>query len=329
MGQFINNRRCKKIESRGCLFFRRRFHRSRVVSLFLQSLKNFISPLQKGFRQSRQSGHMDTVASVSTARNDAAEESDFLSSFLYRNSIVFYMTAFIGHNRQLVIMGGKEGKAMNFPVNVLHHRPGNAHTVIGTGAPADFVQKNEAVSGSMTKDMRYLLHFYHEGTLTCRNIISGSYPGENAVHRREGSAFRRNEGPCLCHNSQHRHLTHIGRFACHVGSSDNKDFLIMMVELRIVGHEHFSFQGMLYHGMAAILDGNPALPAICNPGPGIAVLQRRSGKTGNAVQGCQRPRRFLHIRNFRPDFCFHSLIDLKLQFFCLFLSRQRFGLKFL
>ena len=181
----------------------------------------------------------------------------------------------------------------------------------------------------MTKDMRYLLHFYHKGTLACRNIIGGSYPGENAIHWREGRTFRRNKRSCLGHNGQYRHLTHIGGLACHVGSSNDKDFLVIMVKLRIVGHKHFSFQGVFYHGMAAILDGNPALPAICNPGPGIAVLQRRSGKTGNAVQGCQRPRRFLHIRNFRPDFCFHSLIDFKLQFFCLFLSRQRFGLKFL
>ena len=81
--------------------------------------------------------------------------------------------------------------------------------------------------------------------------------------------------------------------------------------------------------MAAVLNGNTAFPAVRNPGPGIAVLQRRPGKAGDTVQLRQCPCRFLHIRNFRTDFRLHCLVNLKLQLLRFFLCRQRLGLELL
>ena len=91
-----------------------------------------------------------------------------------------------------------------------------------------------------------------------------------------------------------------------------------MVQLRVIGDEHFPLQRVLYHGMAAVFDGNIAFLLAHDGRAHIAILQRRAGKAGEAIDLRQGAGGLLHIRDFRADFRLHSLVNPKLQLLGLF-----------
>ncbi len=238
------------------------------------------------------------------------------------------MAAAVRHVRQFVVVGGEKRVAVHLRVDVLHHRFRDAHAVVGGRAAADFVQNDEAVLRGVAENVGHFLHFHHEGTLAGGNIIAGADAGENPIHRRENGAPSRDERPHLRHDGEHRHLPHVGGLARHVRSGDDQDFLVPMVQLRVVGDEHLPFQRVLHHGVAAVFDGNIAVLPAHHGGPHVAILQRRPGEAGEAVHLGEGAGGFLHVRNFRTNFRFHRLVNPKLQFLGLFAGGEGFRLKF-
>ena len=70
--------------------------------------------------------------------------------------------------RQFVIMGRKQSFNTGFMqiMQILHHRPGNAQSVIGAGSAADFIHDNQTVFAGVVKDIGRFLHFDHKSALS-------------------------------------------------------------------------------------------------------------------------------------------------------------------
>ena len=49
-------------------------------------------------------------------------------------------------------------------------------------------------------------------------------------------------------------MAHIRRFTRHIRTGDNHDFILSVVEVRIVRHEQIAFQNAFHQRMAAVLD---------------------------------------------------------------------------
>src|ERR1041385_7248468 len=70
-------------------------------------------------------------------------------------------------------------------MDVLDHRPGDGQSVIGCGAAANFIQKDQRTRRGGVQDRRRLGHFNHKGGAAAGQVVTGSDAGENPVHHRE------------------------------------------------------------------------------------------------------------------------------------------------
>ena len=228
-----------------------------------------------------------------------------------------------------MVVRRKERIAVDLLIDILHDRLRDAHAIIGARTASDLVQNDKTVLRRMPKDVGYLLHFHHEGTLPRRNVIRRADARENAIDRREDRAPCGNERAHLRHDGEDGDLTHVGRLTGHIRPRDDQDLLIPMIQLRIIRDEHVSLQGMLDHRMTAVFDGNIPILRANDRRTDVAVLDRCPRKACEAVHRCERARRLLHIRDLRTDFRLHRLIDLKLELLCFFFGRERLRLEFL
>ena len=97
----------------------------------------------------------------------------------------------------------------------------------------------------------------------------------------------RNEGAGLSHENQHGNLAHIRRFTGHVRTGDNQDFMVIVIEVDVVGDEEFIFQILFDNGMAAVLDANGGLGI--EGRPDVAVVIGGRGQTVQAVDAGNGP----------------------------------------
>ena len=157
-----------------------------------------------------------------------------------------------------MVMGGKQGFCPQFfPVHaVFQHRPGNGHTVKGTGASADFVQQNQAVLGGIFQNARHLVHFHHKGRLSAGQVIGGADAGKHPVHHADDRLFCRNKGTDLRHEHNQRRLAHIRAFTGHIGAGDNHGQIRRIVQKQGVGYKQAVLLGSLHHRVAALFNIN-------------------------------------------------------------------------
>ncbi len=183
---------------------------------------------------------------------------------------------------------------------MLHHRPGDGHTVKGGGAPADFVQNQQTFFGGVAKNVRHLCHFHHEGGLARRQIVAGADAGENPVHHADAGCGGGDEGPDLSQQHNQGHLTHIGGFARHVGAGNDGHPLLPLAHKRVVGDKQAVLQHPLHHGVAP--PGNFNHAGLVHVGAAIAVPGGDACKGPQRVQlGC-RCRGLLNAGGLSHDF---------------------------
>ena len=98
------------------------------------------------------------------------------------------------------------------------------------------------------------------------------------------AAGGRHKGADLRHQRDERILTHVGRFARHVGAGDDQAAVLAAVEGGIIGHEQAALEHLFHHGVAALGDGQ--LVAVIHHGAAVVVLCRHLRQGRQHIQLC-------------------------------------------
>jgi len=90
-------------------------------------------------------------------------------------------------------MSSEQSFCAHLVVQVFNDGPGKTQTVKGAGAPADFVEDNQAAGGGIVKNIGGLAHLDHEGGLSAREVIAGAYPGKDTIQKIDARLVCRDE----------------------------------------------------------------------------------------------------------------------------------------
>jgi len=123
------------------------FWKAHLVELAVfQVEQNFVGAFQDFRRKARQASDLNAVAFVSGPGNDFSEKEDLVVPFLDLYGEIFNS----GQNRvqfgQFVVMGGKQSfrAGISLSMQMLDDGPGDADSVKGAGASADFIENDQA-----------------------------------------------------------------------------------------------------------------------------------------------------------------------------------------
>ena len=132
----------------------------------------------------------------------------------------------------------------------------------------------------MVQDMRRLRHLHHEGRAAAGQVVRGADAGEYPVDRADHGLFRRDETADVGHQHDHGGLSHVGRFAAHVGSG-NDQHAPFRTEFQIVRHE-----GSIEHAFndRVTAGRDPDAEGLRQSGPHEAEAGGALGQVGQHIQ---------------------------------------------
>ena len=212
--------------------------------------QEFLGPRHHLGRQPCQLGHVHAVALVGAACFQAMEEDHLPPRLAHRDVVIPRVLQGLGELHQLVIVGGEHRLAPHPVVQVLAHRPGDRHPVVGRGATADLVQQHQALGGGVVKDGAGLAHLHHEGRLSAGQIVAGAHPGEEPVHHADLGRRAGDVAAELRHQHRDPDLPEDGALAGHVRSG-HEQHPGRELELHVVRDEGLSRHPPLQHRVTA------------------------------------------------------------------------------
>ena len=139
-------------------------------------------------------------------------------------------------------------------MNKLHDSTCNTHTVKSTCTTSNLIQNNQTVFSCVSENLCNFIHFYHECTLTSRQIVTGTDTGKNLIYRANSCLTCGNKAAHLCHQDQQSNLAHIGRFTCHIRSGNNNHTFIIIIDGCIIRNENLAIQQTLYNRMTTVIN---------------------------------------------------------------------------
>ena len=95
-------------------------------------------------------------------------------------------------------------------MNVFNHRPGNGQPIVGSSAPANFIQQDQRFRRGRIQDGRRLGHLNHKRGASAGQIVVGANAGKDAVHNRQARRTRWNKRSHLRHQDNQRGLAQVG-----------------------------------------------------------------------------------------------------------------------
>ena len=191
-----------------------------------------------------------------------------------------HLRVFLGQRDHLEIVGREQGHGAKLPSQMLGCSPGQRQPIEGAGAAADFVHQYQAAGRGMVQDVRRLRHLHHEGRPAAGQVVRCPDAGEYPVDRADHGLFRRDETADVGHQHDHGGLSHVGRFAAHVGTG-NDQHAPFRTEFQIVRHEG-SIEHAFNHRVPAGRD--PDTGNVGQPGPHKAEAGGALGQVGQHVQ---------------------------------------------
>lgn len=271
----------------------------RVVGFEL--FQDLFGPVDDRLRDAGEAGDLDSVAAVGGAGDHLADEDDFVVPFFDRHREVAEAGEGFVQLGQFVIMSREHraGSEFRVEVEVLDHGPGDAESIVGAGAAADFVEDDEAAGGRVVENVGGFVHFHHEGGVAAGKFVAGSDAGEYAVDEADVTRFRRDPGTYLGHEGDQGDLPDVGRFSGHVGAGEEHDLVRGGVERGVVGNEGEASgeaevlcpDGLLDDGVASFNDfegrafvefGAAVVPLAGDSGPTTENIEFREGFGGGA-----------------------------------------------
>ena len=199
--------------------------------------QDFPCSLEDGLGETGQPRNLDAVALVGGAGDDFAEEDDVVVPFADCDVAISHTGAGAGEVGQFVVVGGEEGAAGGDVMKMLGHAPSDGEAVEGRGAPADFVEDDEAAVGRVVENGGGFVHFDHEGGLSAREVVGRANAGEDAVDDPDLGLCCGDKAAGLGEEDEEGDLADVGAFAGHVGAGEDDEAGGIGVEHGVVGHE--------------------------------------------------------------------------------------------
>ena len=170
---------------------------------------------------------------------------------------------------------------------MLNHRPCNGQTIKGTGASADLIQDQQTFGSGIPKDIGYLRHLHHKGTLAAGQVVGSPYPGKDPVYNADIGLAGRYKRTDLGHKDDQRRLPHISRFSRHIWTGDHRDTVFPIVQIGVIGNKHIIGDHLLHHRMAAVFNVND--PPGIDLWPYILISGSHQSHRQISVQFCNSP----------------------------------------
>ena len=149
---------------------------------FFQVGEDFNGAVQDAGGDSGQTRDMDAVAFISTAGNQFVDKDDLVVPLADADIEVMNTGQPLGQLGQFVVVRGKESFGTALIMQILGDAPGQAQSVKGTGAAADFIKDDEAPLGGAVENGRCFAHLDHAGGLHARDIVAGADAGKDSVY---------------------------------------------------------------------------------------------------------------------------------------------------
>ncbi len=129
----------------------------------------------------------------------------------------------VGQIRQVVVVGGEDGRRPQFVVEELDCRTGDRVAVGRRRAPAHLVEEDERAFGRVVEDRSELRHLPHERRLPARDVVTRADAREHPVDDRQPGGLGGDETARLCQHDRHRDLAHVGGLPAHVRPREERD----------------------------------------------------------------------------------------------------------
>src|SRR5262245_1308220 len=134
-----------------------------------------------GIRKAAKLGHLNAVAALGASRGDAVEEDNLVFILLHQHVVVPKVRQRFGKLGQFVVVGREERSAADGIMQEFGDGPGQAHAIVGAGAPANFVEDHQALRRGIVEYVRGFGHFHHESALAAIEFIAGADTSEEAI----------------------------------------------------------------------------------------------------------------------------------------------------
>ena len=174
-------------------------------------------------RQAGQLGDVDAVGAVRRAVRDFVQKDDIVLPFLDAHGVAGKARQGLRQAGELMIVRGEEGAAFVGLVQIFEAGPGDGKSVVGRRAAADLVEDDQRAFRRLIEDRRGFDHLDHEGRASARQIVRRADAAEQAVHRADMRAFRRNVATHLRHQRDQRVLPQKRRFPRHVRAGEQPE----------------------------------------------------------------------------------------------------------
>ena len=119
---------------------------------------------------------------------------------------------------------GETAAALN---QMIRNGPCQCQTVESGCATTDFIHQDKRVFCRAVQDGGRFGHLDHESRSAASQIVSCADAGENTVNRSDDNLIGRNEAAYISQQDDQRRLSHVSRFAAHIGAGNQKEFLVI------------------------------------------------------------------------------------------------------
>ena len=253
---------------------------------------------------------MDTVTAVRAAVGHLPQEHDALSFFFYQHIDVVHARQQVGELSKFMVVRRKQGARADAVMQILDHRPRQAHAVVGAGPPPYLVEDDQAAVGRVVQNVGDLLHLHQECAAPCGNVVGGADSGEDTVDEPDARGGGGDKRPNVRQQGDERRLAQVGRLAGHVRAGDDQHSPLGPRHEQVVGHVPLAAQHTLDDRVPAgadvqhrfVGDLRPCVTACrgdlrqggqdVDVGDGVGRAQQRPGVGSHAVPDIAKKRVF-------------------------------------
>ena len=221
---------------------------------FFEVFEDFLGAGDDRVWEAGESGDLDAVALVCAAGEDFSQEDDLVVPLADGDIEILHAAAGALEVGEFVVVGGEEGAAADFVVEVFGDAPGDGEAVECGCAASDFIEDDEAAVRGVIEDVRRFVHFHHEGRLTSREVVVGADAGEDAVGEAESHGFGGDETAGLGKEGEEGDLADVGGFSSHVRAGDDGEFLPVRAKVCVIRNKARAFGLLVQDGVASIAD---------------------------------------------------------------------------
>ena len=187
---------------------------------------------------------------------------------------------FVRERGQLEVVRGEQRECPSLLSHVVRRGPRQRQAIEGAGAAADLVHQHQALRRGVVQDRRGLGHLDHERRAATGDVVGSTDARKDAVQWSDPEGICRHETADVGEYRDQRGLSHVRRFAAHVGAGD--DYQALFVRQGQVVRDERSLDHLFDDEVTASADLDALL--VAQLGLGQAQALRAFGETHQRVE---------------------------------------------